>query len=100
MPPLPEPDYYLWEHKQGSIPPSLNSDTGPHPDFQITPLFEKYALTGLIARVAELQAERDRMKNALEWVRGHISRYDPPNLPNHVAQRIDAAIAARKEQQP
>lgn len=52
----------------------------------------------LLARVAELQAERDRMKDALEWVRGHISRYDPPGLPNHVAQRIDAALAAHKEQ--
>lgn len=35
-----------------------------------------------------------RYRECLEWVRGHISRYDPPGLPNHIAQRIDAALAA------
>lgn len=41
----------------------------------------------LAGRVAELT-------DCLEWVRGYISRYDPPGLPNHVAQRIDAALSA------
>lgn len=100
MPPLPSFPYdALWEPVR-----ALGWTTRGQTDEVIDalrPAVEDYAKAYaalLLARVAELQVERDRMKDALEWVRGHISRYDPPGLPNHVAQRIDAALAAHKEQ--
>lgn len=51
----------------------------------------------LIERVAELEAERDRMRSGLDWVRGYIGRYDPPGLPNHIVQHIDAALTPTKD---
>jgi hypothetical protein len=69
---------------------------------------DKGALTSMWARdgdkavVAELR-RLDRVEaellNELMWLRGYLSRYDPPGLPNHIAQRIDAALtSATKEQ--
>lgn len=48
----------------------------------------------------ELRRQHDeiqRLKNCLEWVRGYVSRYDPPGIPNHLVSRIDEAL---KEQTP
>lgn len=49
-------------------------------------------------RLRRLDRVNAELVEALQWVRGHISRYDPPGLPNHVTQRIDAALtSATKE---
>lgn len=62
------------------------------------------AAAGLLERQAaelrRLERVNAELVNEMEWVRGYISRYDPPGLPNHLAQRIDAALtSATKEQQ-
>ena len=47
-----------------------------------------------LTELRRLDRVNAKQREALEWVRGHISRYDPPGLPNHVAQRIDAALSS------
>ena len=120
MPPLPEPDHYLWEHKHGDVAPQLSRNTGPHPDFEVTPLFEKYRLVALLARVAELQKDAARWRrlvNASELPFPTAAIADDPEndarmvygrkrlealidlmdeIPNTYA--IDAVLAAHKEQ--
>lgn len=51
------------------------------------------ALTHLRA----LEANRQMLVNELEWIRGHIGRYDQPGLPNHIVRRINTALEQAKE---
>lgn len=99
MPPLPEP-YQREIYATTENTPAVRDgyEMGGYvkvPALYTADQLQAYAAP-LVARVAELQAARDRMKSGLEWVRGYISRYDPPGLPNHIVQHIDAAIAAKE----
>ena len=53
--------------------------------------------TRLSAHLRALEANRQMLVNELEWIRGHIGRYDQPGLPNHIVRRINTALEQAKE---
>lgn len=52
-----EPEMYLWEHKNGDCEATLCSNTGPHPNYDVTPIYFQEALAAARVQLGERAAQ-------------------------------------------
>jgi hypothetical protein len=104
MPPLPEADYVCGAEGDGYSADRLVHWMPAYTEDQMHAYAKAYAAP-LIARVAELQAERAKLREAIDEAAFEYSRYIVEDtahttLSLYMMEAFDAALTSNKEQQP